>query len=574
MSLGLAPARIITRLESDRTSDPLSQFQFNSEVQREFCRRLYEGVESYVRSGNEFGKTMAGAAALLAMARGDRRLGVAPIDPQWGHLAPLDVPAVTQPSVWFILTASQKGQLEGVQPAYLNLLGDWPHHRTYSQAGDGMISTLYVRYRGCRSDDFHHWSRFRFHCQGSAQQSLPGGRIDGAHADEPPDMEHWREVRARARANRKLYLGITATPLDKREWEPLRADFAGCLNAPHLGRIELRAAVSDNRFLDREHLAELCQRWSHDETLTRAVEERGSISDAEIESFKRRGVGDQRFPARWRGDYVDMTGQCPFDQAALARWEKRCTPGRPIGVAISTELDSTEGRIVVPLTVAYTEWEPYREEEEYFIVADPSLGIDDPEHDPGAVWVVSRRRPALVAEYCGPLAGYGLGFLAGVLSLRYGNGQVDCDMTGGYGQTFLHGARSAGASNFVLETYEDRLGMVSQRIGFRVTAENRATHIGAVQEVLRADSILVQSAGTVSELQGIVVDRTGKIQATGRRHDERMILLGRAAILLRTHPVAPYIERDDTPSFEEALRQMGGRVDTNGHRRKVRPSWR
>jgi hypothetical protein len=538
--------RLAVRLDGERSADPLSGFQFNSDVQRDFCANLYSGVETYIRSGNEFGKSLAGAAAFLALARGDRTLGMTPADPRWAHLTPIEVPVMTQPSVFFILTQSQKGQLEGVQPAYLSLLGDWLYHAVYSHAGDGMISTLYVRYRGCRSDDFHHWSRFRFHCQGSAQQSLPGGRIDGAHADEPPDMEHWREVRARARANRKLYLGITATPLDKREWEPLREDFAGCLNEPVRGRVELRAAVSDNRFLSAEHLAELRQRWS----------------------------GDPRFEARWNGDYVDLSGQCPFDQAALARWEKRCTPGRPVEVVVSAELDTVEGRTIAPRTVVYTEWEGYDDKEEYFVTADPSLGVDDKEYDPAALWVIARRRPRLVAEYSGPLPGHGLGYLAGTLSVKYGNAGYECDMGGGYGEAFMLGARRAGSTNPLLDTHEDRLGVITQRFGFHITKENRGIFIGAVQDVLDSDSIEVASALTVSQLQGIVVDRSGKVQATGRRHDELMILCGRAAILLRTHPVAPYVERDDTPSFEEALRRMGGRVSTNGHRGPVRPTWR
>jgi hypothetical protein len=346
----------------------------------------------------------------------------------------------------------------------------------------------------------------------------------------------WREVRGRRSAGRPFIKFITATPLEASRWQWMQEDFAGCLayasahvtgkeeliGSPAGGRAEIRSTLYDNRALQPEDV-------------------QGFLTD-----FR----GDPFFDARVRGDYVDAAGQCPFDVTVLDRWQTRCRDGRTDRVIIQTETDGHDGRLMETIVVPCEVWHDAEPGEKYLLIADPASGTKSKHHDPAGLILVARKRPRLVARYNGYLSPYGLGNLASILAQRYNKALVDVDMTGGYGGPFLSGLGRY--LNINRDTDPDKPGYVNPRLGFRITASNRGEIIGAIQQALAEDGIIIESSDVISTLRNVVLTVTksgmSKYEARAGKHDEDFIILGRALYLLSTRPM------------KERLKPLSGRL--------------
>lgn len=510
-----------------RRKDPLLGFHFMSEAQRLLFRYVHE-AEVYWRSGNSGGKTAGGAALGIALARGVTELDGEPI------------PDLGVPSLGWVITQSYKQQVDASQKAYLKWLGKWPHDISYvAGKGKGYIETIYVSTRLCKHEhgkSCDTCSRIVFHCEES--ESSIGGRIDWAHADEPPSEEVWREVRGRRTGGKPFIKFITATPLDPARWTWIQEDFHGCqvyaskhvtggdqdlLGSAINSRAEIRSSIYDNRALSNEDI------------------------NAFLLDFK----GDPFLNARVRGDYVDATGACPFDITVVDRWQSRCRDGKMRRVIVQTEVDRADGRMITPVQVDLEVWYPKEDGERYLLIADPASGVKSRGHDPAGLAVFARRKPRLVARFNGFLAPHGLGSLASILAQEYNKALVDVDMTGGYGGPFLTGLGRYG--NISRDTDPDKPGFVNQRLGFRITASNRSEIIGSIQQALSDDGIEVLSLDMLNCLRNIVltVSKSGhsKFEARLGRHDEDFILLGRALYLMMTRPM-----KIKTQSLSQRLR--------------------
>ena len=502
------------RYTEQRKRDPLLGFHFRSEAQRELFRNALHS-ETLWRSGTSGGKTAGGACLGTCLARGIKEIdGVA-------------VPFLGIPNVGWVITQSYKQQVDASQKAYLKWLGKWPHDISYvSGKGKGYIETIYVATALCKHDtgkSCETCSRIVFHCEES--DSAIGGRIDWAHGDEPPSERVWREVRGRRTGGKQFVKYITATPLDLVRCGWMQEDFAGCLvyASKHVtgskemrgqalnGRAEIRSTIYDNEALSAE----------------------------DIKAFLQDFQGDDFLDARIRGDYVDNTGKSPFDITVLDRWQSRCRDGKTERILVETEIDRPDGRVITPVQVEVETWHPIEPDEKYLLVADPSSGVKQRDHDPAGLALFARRKPRLVTRYNGWIAPHGLGKLASILAQRANKALVDVDMGGGYGGPFLTGLGRYG--NISHDTDPDKPGYVNQRLGFRLTAANRGEVIGAIQQALTEDSIEILSVDMLMTLKNIVLTITksghSRYEARAGRHDEDFIILGRALYLMYTRPL-------------------------------------
>lgn len=502
-------------------NDPLKLYEPACRAADDLVRNIAR-AEVYWRAPNSGGKTTSGCALDVALARGLKRLGDIPLPP------------MRVPNVGWILTTSYKQQVDSSQKALLSWLGNWPHKIAWVQGeSKGYIETVYVSTDACKHGmdaKCPSCSRIIFHCAES--NSAIGGRIDWAHADEVPPEHVWREVRARFTAGRPFYRYITATPMKRREWEWIRADFKDSegMKAPVGGRMEIRSTLSDNRYLSPKQIALVLESWR----------------------------GDPLFDARSRGDYVDTEGDCPFDIAAIQRWQTRVMDPRRERITIQSEQNFEDGRYQVARTVEVEVYEEVREGAHYLAVWDPSSGVRSKAHDPAGGLIFRRAsRPVLALRFNDYLEPFGLGNLAELLGRRYHEALTDIDMTGGYGANTVTALSQKGYFNLVRDYHEDRPGQIAMRFGFTITGVNRSEITTAIERALLEDSVEVPSATLLSNLLGITVDDKNKWLAGPGRHDEDMICLGRALHLMSTMPAPPPSVTTPEDRVQQLLRREG-----------------
>lgn len=464
--------------------DPIAAFRFSSEAQRNFARAFHSFREVYMRAGNASGKTYIGAHYFVALMRGVKKLdGV-------------DMPLLGTPVSGLVLAQGREMAKESVIRSVMKAVGKHPHHE--ERAANSIVA-IWVKPDNMKSDDWRDWSVMRFFVEDG--QSVEGMRLDFAWADEPPKWFLWTRLRTRAKANRPFLRAITATPIDILTWRPLRDDYKGC-EWPHgrAGKVEIRLTVFDNTALSKEHIRKLRE-------------------DAARDIY-----GE----AILRGEYVNAVGANPFDKAGLRRWVDRCKPGKQV-----------EGLTPGGVQYRYETWGERQDGEGYFVVADPSAGIEDSqhEHDPSGYWVGTRSIPYRVVErYNGYLSSRDLGWLCAQRAAHYNRAMLCWEHNSGYGESFWEG--SGHYSNPYVEFHGDRRHLqLSERIGWLTTATTRGTLIGALQKAILQGGIELYSLEAVESLGSVVLKRDGlRAEAKSGAHDEDMIIGGLYCHLLETVP--------------------------------------
>jgi hypothetical protein len=213
---------------------------------------------------------------------------------------------------------------------------------------------------------------------------------------------------------------------------------------------------------------------------------------------------------------------------------------------------------------AYERWGEQEDGEGYFVVADPSAGIEDDrhEHDPGGFIVGTRTRPYTIVErYNGYLPSRDLGWLAAQRAQHYNRAMLCWEHNSGYGESFWEGSGHYG--NPYVEFHGDRRKLaLSQRIGWLTTATTRGTIIGALQNAIQQDGLVLYSRDAVESLGSVVLKRDGlRPEAGAGAHDEDMIIIGLYAHLLETIPFfAPQRERGSV----KLARELGVKLKTGG----------
>lgn len=507
MHAGLASAK----------ADPQALFRCTSVEQRRFLAELRYG-EIYLHSGNKFGKSVIGARAGVALARGSR------------FLDGIELPALPSPNVGIVLSPDFKQQRLAVQPAYLAAVGDWPHKAEWN--GQTLIS-LRVKPEGCRSDNPRDWSLIVFHSQENRHSGL-GARGHWCHADEPPREDIWREVRKMGETNSVFVSYITATPLKRAQWWWLREDYP----LEHEGRWH-------NGFLRLRAPA-----FNPDDPDDMSVGN-AALPPSERRFLLRKYASDPDRIARITGLEMDATGSSPFRVVfdELRRWLAACVdPLETLEWKVAREIVTPRGKEVVTEIVDVDVWEERDPACTYRVVCDTSKGIDDDEHDPGMAQVLNMTRGTQAARYRGYLGEYGLGVLAGGLSREWGGARVDPAVTGGYGELFLRALADTGCTNVENYTTYDAQGHPRHHLGFVENVETNSTHTAALREALVASQqgrpwLTLRCKEDVLELMDLVIDRKGRVDHEDGKHNESFVTLGRWASLLLPTGAKHRIER-------------------------------
>lgn len=505
-------------------ADPLSRYEFASPHHREVVRAVNARIEAHHRAANWGGKTQNIAAWCIAFMQGRGELGGEPM------------PIAGRPVAGAVLVSTQDQQKDSSQKALRDWLGDWPHFEAMADRGKDIVSTLWVRPKGHRSDDCSTWSRLTFVPQGGGNPaSIKGQRWDFVWGDEPPVEDFWRE----ARKNSLDYRVITETPLDIGEWDWIQRDFVGTIGQGAQGRIEIVSSLDDNRFL--------------------APEKR-----VEFENLYR---GDKFYRARRFGEYVDASGDCPFPYERLEKLLRWAEDGQPWDGDPRLET-----------------WRDLEAHEDYMVICDPSAGIRPSGGSDGGnrcvLWVIAVRARAGVARFYGHLPPNRLAEMA-LKAARYYNTALLVPEVNGLGEAMLPVFEGYPRiyREYALERVDQSL---SGRLGWYQSEQTKAAAVGSLITALDPANgwLDIPSADAVRSLMAIRMDQRGKLMRKPNQNHEDMIALGMGAYLLQ-HPsyAAPELrdERALKPSekFEKMLAEGSGLKYQRRHPVSVpRDRWR
>ena len=546
-----ALAHAMAVADAERRSFPLKNFGCRSWAQEKYIRSVLSGLDTYWHSGNGSGKSLGSVALDTAILTGLSELGgyylrcprcVKDFDPR-EHPAEcpkcraelvrtvIEIPVLRPPVSWGLGVPTYKIAAGSTLPMIRFLLGKHPHVEL-RQGNRNTVTQIMVRH--ALSDSLEEpdetWSTlFVLPYDGERPEGL---RLDGGHCDEPPPEDFLDALRTRKKAARRLYLGISATPIKSAEWMPIRSQYPDELLTPENGRIRIQSSVYDNTALTGEDIAEIEKNLAHRRPAVRL--------------------------ARLMGEHTNDDGDNPFDPDVLAEMLEKCREPKVEEVRIEREVDTSDGRRLRPMLVRVESWLEPDETDVFFITADIGKGIRDGKHDPCCLHVWSRRRRTLAARVNEYLGGYGLAQIAARLARKYGNCEVDPPTAGGYGEAFLSGLRQAGYYRIAHNKRHDRPGSWMQRLGFTESRSSNAEWFGAMEAAFSTRSVTIWSKDAVRTLMDLVKDENGKIEAGPGHHDEDWVCAGRAVYKLSfdTGKKREWKENDPRAGVNRLLRML------------------
>lgn len=399
-----------------------------------------------------------------------------------------------------------KQQVLSVQPAYLRVLGRWPHKARWQ--GE-ILSSLSIKPIGA-DDDESNWSVLHFLSQENKRSGI-GVRADIVAFDEPPVMDILRELRKAGHAGRRSIRLIAETPTIRRQWQGLRDDY-GDNPRRQVTRVDQ----------DRAEI-----RWSLDEVADWIIGK--DRKAALLRSYLRDPFHKPDRSARWHGDYMDTSGACPFDEDTIQAMLAECVEPEMVSVPLRIEGEHKmhEAR---PLWEC-EQWGKPQRDRRYWMTVDASSGINDSAHDPFEIEIAEIGTGNLVLRTGGYLAGKLVGILAATLARQYNNAIVDFETNDRWGVNVMHGLHEAGYGNFSREPRALGNGKFSEEPGFHNNAQSRPLMIGAIQawlESWRAGNryAACHSKFILDTLLNCILDENGKIVGALGWHDEALICWG------------------------------------------------
>ena len=257
---------------------------------------------------------------------------------------------------------------------------------------------------------------------------------------------------------------------------------------------------------------------------------------------------------------------------------RECPSSTTVSIASSKVADDASETIVVRVEIHGNA----KPGEPCYMPGDPSLGVDDPEHDPCGCHVYGTDPFRLLARYNGFSGAYGLGMIMGWMGERYNDALADPDMTGGYGGPTLTALREYrsekhqfGYGNINRDTKSDGPAVRTRStLGYTINQTNKAAMIEGVRMCLQHDSCIMPSRAIIDCLKSSIMDKLGRLLKPKGIHYEDLINFGRAINVVQPH-WTDQDQRSREMQLDEFIdRELHGGMLPRSRRRVVVPKLR
>ena len=537
MTITLPSYAVRNRAEAlAKAANPLQHFRCSSSGQEEVIRHVVAKHEVYAHAAQRSGKSTIGAALTAAFTRGHEYL----VGRAGERIA---LPVLRPPVRWVLGFDSYKLGGASVMHSLRAMLGveDEDYREDMAGGASGCPSVIRVRHAKARSES--DWSSiYVFPYGGDIPRSM---ELDGWWCDEPPPILYLEALRSRLGAHRDLRGYITATPVLRVTWGPIKEQYPKEEREVSGGRVRIRWSVFDN----------------------------DALSNEAKESLKARASGSAYEMAYLYGEHVDATGDCPWAADLLNEWHAKTYRGRLQKITVTDERDDTTeaegGPKRYEITPVIEQWGDPHPDASYLILVDAASGTRRADHDPSGVHVWDRTTRTLVArfgqipevEWNGYVGSYGAGCIAAHLAKLYSAGGVPglvAVENNGWGLGAMTALREMGHRRVARERPVDSPGRQASRWGFITSERTRPMYIAALEQALQRRDARIPSPEVIRCLKDCVIDAKGKIVAGPSYHDEDMILAGAALHLMGTHtaPEPPRRKTEDEQLAEEVEKRL------------------
>lgn len=482
--------------------------------------------ELHLRAANKGTKTQTKAAYVIACLQ------------KRPHLDGVKIPQWKGPVEALQLVLDYPQQLLSVKPAYLKLLGGWPHHARFQ--GE-YLKSIHVMPWGGDPHDESAWSVIYFLTQKNWEAGT-GARGDVIDFDEPPKIAVLDELRKAAHAGRRSVTIIGETPTKMSQWAALRADYGECPRSS-LKRVDQERAEC---------------RWSLHEVADWVLSP--EEKDALRRKYRRSAIPE----AREHGDYVNAEGSSPWGvqgmQTLMAMLEAATDPAPKEFVAAK---EGEGGRPVPLLKVKVDVFQKPREGRDYYMAVDPASGQDDGRHHELGLVVVEMGSGDLCARWSGYLAPFTLGTLAASVGKAYNTAAIDVEMQDRWGVNVIRGLRYANYGHIAHETREVGPRQFAKEEGFGMNKETKAAVIGSLQEWLDSTAAGMEyghcpSRAVINSIMSMELDEKDNIVAgDGLAHGVDAVMFGRC---LQKAVSRSTMETPDYVTEETLEQQVMGRA--------------
>ena len=194
-------------------------------------------------------------------------------------------------------------------------------------------------------------------------------------------------------------------------------------------------------------------------------------------------------------------------------------------------------------------WEFPDPKDSYIIGGDGSDGVID--GDNSCAQVLSRNKFKQVAVWHGKMEPYQWGHSLFALGLYYNTALLAVERNSS-GVTTIDCLRKLDYPNlFQMRKFDQGEQEVMDRYGWVTNVHSRGLMLGTLREVVRENSLILSDPDTLAEMKTFIKNRdTGKLEASGGNHDDRVIALAITCHLHRSLDPPVVLDR---PFYAERL---------------------
>lgn len=525
--------------------DPMLLYEAKNRASLEFHSSL--AFVRYFRAGNRTSKTQSGYAEHYFVTTGQSRYRSIPAPPSSTFIIGVNFSK-------YATNVFEKKFLSGEDDNPTTPI--FPEHGRWFHRYDRQTRAIHIACPACAAENRgkecrHRKSSITLFSDMEGWEVLQGGQYRLGHFDEHIREDFFNESMQRTQSVPKSGLIVTGTPLHGYEsWETRR--LAQLAEGPDILNRVIPGDTSSQKFVSMHEIDQF---------------EAGIVPHDKIR-MSMQAMDDFEIESRIYGRPAPLARNPVFDRGVLAEMRKNALEPELRGdlhvpnpstlleeVAYCDEIELVESD-----TGALRVWELPTQAGQYIIAVDTASGLAPKRkgYDADASCAsVLRLYPQpigsplvkLVAQYHNWINPLAYAEEVKKLGVYFNRGLVVIELTGGLGRAVMLRMRELLYENIFRDLSKPELvdGDIDARMGVDTSAQSKPMMVGALQQLVRKNMLIVPCKDTIAEMVAFEQERTEtglttRYRGAGGSHDDRVMSLVIGAYVAVAFPVYDFMQ--------------------------------